>query len=362
MAVDFTSTQWDTVKQIYAQWWAGKLSRPIIPVVLTGKDPGRPRPNAPLLSQATCTDLSVSAEALIDRIDYELSSLVFLGDAFPFFNMDCFGPGVIAAFLGGRIDNSTGRVWFHAAEDLPIDQIHFEYNPDNVWFNRIRELYAAGMNHWQGQVLMGMTDIGGNLDVLSTFRPSEKLLFDLYDHPDEVKRLTWEAHTAWHQYYADLNDVLQPVNPGYSDWSSLYSDVPSYMLQSDFSYMISPTMFNEFIKPELEATCNRLPRSFYHLDGVGQLAHLDSLLTIEALNGVQWVPGDGKPDCGHWPQVFEKIHAAGKRMQLINGGFAAIRAVSEQLGNGQGLQHTIITAPIEQEIAIRNQLADFGIE
>jgi len=40
-----------------------------------------------------------------------------------------------------------------------------------------------------------MTDLGGNLDILSTFRPGTDLLLDLYDHPEDVKRLTGEAHT-----------------------------------------------------------------------------------------------------------------------------------------------------------------------
>ena len=113
MPIDFTPERWDKVKQTYELWWRGELERPIIPVYLQGADPGRPKPAAPLLSQKSCADLSISPEALIDRIDYELSRLQFLGDAFPFFNMDCFGPGVIAAFLGGptRKHNGPGLVF-----------------------------------------------------------------------------------------------------------------------------------------------------------------------------------------------------------------------------------------------------------
>ncbi|MCA9917740.1 MAG: hypothetical protein KC445_07305 [Anaerolineales bacterium] len=285
MAIDFSSARWQQVKETYRQWWSGELERPIVPIQLAGRDPGRPEPKTPLLTQATCTDFSYSPEAIIDRIDYELSRYLYLGDAFPYFNMDCFGPGILAGMLGAQVDNGSGRVWFFPEEKLPISEIHFAFDPENMWYRRLREIYAAGMARWQGIVLLGMTDLGGNLDVLSTFRPSEQLLFDLYDHPEEVKRLTWEAHEAWHQAYAGLNEVLQPLNPGYSDWSGIYSDVPSYMLQSDFCYMISPAMFEEFVKPELSATCQRLPRCFYHLDGVGQIRHLPSLLEIEALDG-----------------------------------------------------------------------------
>jgi 5-methyltetrahydrofolate--homocysteine methyltransferase len=363
MPIDFSAERWDKVRKTYKQWWAGELDRPIIPVELVGRDPGRPMPDVPLLSQKTCADLTIPVQDTIDRIDYELSTRVYLGDAFPFFNLDCFGPGIMTAFLGARLDNSSGQVWFFPPNDLPITEIHFEYDPDNVWFGRIRDIYAAGMERWQGQVLMGMTDLGGNLDILSVFRPSEKLLLDLYDHPEEVKRLTWEAHELWHRFFDELNDILQPVNPGYSDWSGMYSDRPSYMLQSDFCYMISPSMFDEFVKPELEATCERLARRFYHLDGIGQLPHLDSLLAIENLGGVQWVPGDGKPDCAHWPEVYQKIHAAGKKIQVL-GSFDVVDAVTEQIGTGGPIQahvgwnmHTSA-----EETEIRKRLAKYGIE
>ena len=359
MSIHFDQDRWQSVKTTYREWWCGELERPVIPAVVRDQDPGRLEPDTPLLTQATCTDLAIPADMVIERIDYELSQNSYLGDAFPFFSMDCFGPGVIAAFLGGMLDNSTGRVWFHPDGDRDIRDIHFQFNPDNIWFRRICGIYSAGMKRWQGQVLMGMTDLGGNLDILSSFRPGEKLLLDLYDHPEKVERLTWEAHEAWHQYYNALNCILQPINPGYSDWSGIYSDHPSYMLQCDFCYMIGPDMFDTFVKPELTATCEKLPNAFYHLDGVGQLPHLDSILTIAGLQGVQWVPGAGQPDCSHWPEVYEKICGAGRRIQLI-GGFDVLDAVCAQLGTAQGIQLNGVGG--EDKRSIRARLKSYGIE
>ena len=359
MSIDFNQDRWQSLKTVHRQWWQGELRRPIIPIVLKDRAPTRPEPEVPFLTQATCNDLTIPADAVIDRIDYELSLNSYLGDAFPHFNLDCFGPGIIAAFLGGMLDNSTGRVWFHPDEDRDIRDIQFRFDPDNVWFCRICDIYSAGMKRWQGQVLMGMTDIGGNLDILSTFRPSEKLLLDLYDHPEEVKRLTWEAHEAWHQYYNALNSILQPVNPGYSDWSSIYSDQPSYMLQCDFSYMIGPEMFNAFVKPELTATCELLQNTFYHLDGPGQLPHLDSILSINTLQGVQWVPGVGEADCAQWPEVYRKIRDAGKLIQLF-GDFDVLDVVYEQLGSVQGIH--LRYAQAKDAESARTQLAKYGID
>jgi 5-methyltetrahydrofolate--homocysteine methyltransferase len=67
--------------------------------------------------------------------------------------------------------------------------------------------------------------------------------------------------------------------------------------------MIGPKMFRRLSLPDLKATCQRLGRSFYHLDGVGQIPHQPYLLGIEELDGMQWIPGDGKPDCSSWPAL-----------------------------------------------------------
>ncbi|NJD01522.1 MAG: hypothetical protein FIA99_02710 [Ruminiclostridium sp.] len=360
MSIDFKPSYWEKIREIYGLWWVGKLDRPIIPVILEGKDPGRCEPDAPLITQANCNDLTVDSQDIVDRIDYELSKYKYLGDAFPFYNLDCFGPGVIAAFLGADLDNSTGRVWFHPKKILPISEIHFEYNPDNIWLNRIKDICATAMNRWQGQVLLGMPDIGGPMDILSVFRPADNLLLDLYDYPEEVNRLVWELHDLWHRFFNEINDVLMPVNPGYSNWSQLYCDKPSYVLQCDFSYMISPAMFNEFVKPELIASSRKLPHTMYHLDGIGQLNHLDSLLEIEELDAVQWVPGEGKPNQSEWPEVYRKIYMSGKGIQLFNG-IKCLDEVAAQIGSYKGILHMPIGGDVSQETEYRRMLEKYGI-
>lgn len=328
---------WTAVKDAHAKWWDKELDRPLISVQLWGKDPGRPMPKVPSLSQATCADFSIPVEAIVDRMDYDLSCVEYLGDAFPSVSLTAFGPGVTAAFLGAKLDNSSGRVWFHPQKLLPISEIHLEYDPDNVWLRRIKDICKAGVDRWQGQVLIQMPDLGGVMDVLSTFRPSENLLFDLYDEPEEVQRLVGEISDLWMRFYEEINSVLQPVNPGYGDWAGIYCDKPGYVLQSDFAYMIGPEFFDTFVKEDIRKMCRKLDRTMYHLDGVGQLNHLDSLLEIEELDAVQWVPGDGRPSPREWPEVFQKIQAAGKNMQIIEG-IAGFDEVAGTLGTAKGLQ------------------------
>ncbi|MCC6484867.1 MAG: hypothetical protein IT209_08480 [Armatimonadetes bacterium] len=339
MSIAFDDERWERVKNDADRWWAYDLDRPLIQFRFSDREPGRAQPALPFYHFQAFYDLDVPAEVVADCIDWHLSQQRFLGDSFPSIFIN-FGPGVVAAFLGANLELGVETVWFSARDLVPLSELELKFDSENVWFKRVADVKRAAIDRFEGRVQISMTDLGGNLDVLSSFRPSENLLFDLIDHPEDVKRVNWQGHAAWWRYWEEFNAILRPgqpgCNPGYSAWASLFSNEPFYMLQCDFCYMIGPTMFDEFVLPELQASCRKLPNAFYHLDGPGQLAHLDSLLSIPELKGIQWVPGEGAPDWRHWPEVYRKIHKAGKLIQLF-GDVDILDAVVEQIGTAEGI-------------------------
>ncbi|MGL4738800.1 MAG: hypothetical protein ACRCW2_15205, partial [Cellulosilyticaceae bacterium] len=353
--IDFDKERWNGIKDTYDRWWEGTLDRAVLPVVIQGRAPTRVQPPAPLLSQATSLSFEYTADALIDRIDYELSKNIYLGDAFPYFNMDCFGPGVLAAFLGAKPNNHSGRIWFFPDKQTTLDQMHFEYNPDNIWFKRVKAIYEAAVRRWGGEVVLGMVDLGGVLDVLATFRGSEHLLMDLYDEPDEVKRLVKEIHELWMKYYHELADILAPRAHGFSDWSQIFSSERSYVIQSDFSFMIGNDLFQEFVLDDLLQFTREIPNTIYHLDGIGQLRHLDTLLAMSKLKAIQWIPGAGELPQSQWPEVYRKIHIAGKRIQLM-GEIETVNTVANQIGGYGGILNGTLTASLNHKEQIQEKL------
>lgn len=344
MDIKFDNQRWQKVKQNWSDFWQGTLERPLIAVWLPQKDKDKPEPPIPYQRFTANYGPQVSADQIIDRWHYELCNTQFLGDAFPHVWPN-FGPGVLAEFLGAEMVTAPDTVWFKPSQELPIEQLELNYNPHSPVCRRINEIITKANDRWQGMVQIGATDMGGSLDILSTFRPSEKLLLDLYDKPDEVERLAWQIHKAWHEYFAD-QQKLKTHNPGYSEWAYMFSQKPYCMLQCDFAYMISPDHFARFVLPELKATIDKLGNSFYHLDGAGQLAHLDMLLDIEKLDGIQWIPGDGAEQIDKWPEVYQKIHSAGKRIQIISGQtdkpFDILDILADQIGSAKNIAYTVI--------------------
>ncbi len=86
-------------------------------------------------------------------------------------------------------------------------------------------------------------------------------------------------------------------------------------VQCDFSAMISPDMYAEFVLPHIQRQCQRLDYTVYHLEGSDALHHIDAVLSIPELDSLQWEPGAGHPHTGDkvwWDKVWKKVYAAGK--------------------------------------------------
>jgi len=338
--LNFPSSRWEQITKACSEFWNRKLNRPLLNVmrgVSADDDKRGAAPDTPSLSQATC-HMDIPAQKWLDRFEYDLEGVRFFGDAFPMFNLESFGPGVAAAFMGARLDTSTGRVWFHPQKNVPINELTFTYDPNNVWFLKVKELMAEATRRWQGEILVGMPDFGGVLDILSTFLPGEQLLTDLYDAPEEVIRCCNEIQALWFRYYDELAEVIAPTQ-GYGSWAGVLMPRGGYMFQCDFAYMISPDMFRTFALDTLKRDFARSNGSAYHLDGIGQLPHLDMLLAMDDLQMVQWIPGAGSaPECA-WPAVHKKILQAGKHIQLLASPIDALRPYLGTLRDSLGAAH-----------------------
>jgi 5-methyltetrahydrofolate--homocysteine methyltransferase len=106
------------------------------------------------------------------------------------------------------------------------------------------------------------------------------------------------------------------------------------MLQSDISAMISPKMFERFVLPDLATCCQAMDHAFYHLDGPGAVRHLDMLLPLEHLHGIQWIPGAGAPPPEEWLPLLKRIRDGGKLCQLYVSSQGARTIVRELGGRG----------------------------
>lgn len=251
---------------------------------------------------------------------YNVSHTVYEADAFPstFVN---FGPGCLSACIGGGYRLAPQTIWFGEAPLLIGDWDNAPapaLDEDSAMYRMIDAMTDGLLEH-ADKTVTSVTDIGGTYDVVASLRGTQNLLYDMYDHPDEVKTLRGQVATIWKAYYLRCSSRLIARQGGMSSWMPIWSEKTYYPLQCDYCAMISPKMFGEFILPDLRYQTEYLERSIYHLDGPGELPHVDQLLSLPRLNAIQWTSGDGNPriDDPCWFDLYRRIQKAGKGLVLL---------------------------------------------
>ena len=251
-------------------------------------------------------------EEVIPRLHARLANTYFGGEAFPvMYPVSINMVAILSNYLGCpmRFVNENTTWSEHILDDWE-QRPTYRYDPTNEWWLISERLLTAGVERSDGY-FVGVPDLNGPTEMLSRLRSPQKLALDLYDQPQYIKPALVEINRVWYDYWRACTDITQCLG-GNFHWMGIWSDKPSTDLQSDFSCMMSPQMFDEYFLPFLDEQTQMVERTIYHLDGPGAEVHLDSLLGLPHLDGIQWVPGAGARPTAEWIPLLQKIQDAGK--------------------------------------------------
>jgi len=278
------------------------------------------------------------------------------GDALPYFSVNT-GPGVIAAFLGNPYKLAADTVWFDTdpmiksmEDELPA----LTYSKDTEIYKKTMELTEYLSSN--SDIIWGLPDLGGGYDILASLRGSENLLYDLYDYPEQIHTLMKRVVAAWKLYYEDFSSYLLKYYGGMTTWMPIWNDKRWAPLQCDFCAMISPDSFRDFVAPYLADEAAFLDNAVYHLDGPGELPHLDYLLDIDKINAIQWTPGAGDEGmCSpKWFDLYKKIQSKNKGLILLEAEPDSLLPLLENVSH-KGLYVRTICETKDQALALERE-------
>lgn len=257
-------------------------------------------------------------EQVLKNFEERLPDLYFGGEAFPSFFPN-YGAGIMAAVFGVVPKYQTRTVWF--SRPTSVDKIvplleSVKLNNDNPWYSRLLRITEYAAKNSQGKYQISMTDLGGILDILSSFLGPKNIILTMKRSPDIIDTCRSIILEKTLKVYDDLQNIIEKYNDGCNSWLNVWSAKRWYPIQCDFSAMLNPKWFKRFALPDIRAQAAHMDYSMYHLDGPLAIPHLDDLLSIPELTGIQWVPGDGREPMGHerWYPIYKKIQAAGKNI------------------------------------------------
>lgn len=302
--------EFDRIRQHYREFWAMENETPIL--LLRG-DKGKPSRLTPPDSVERCW---LDTEYVVARERESIENTAFFGDAFPLANPN-LGPDIFGATFGTDLIFEKETSYSVPIIDDSWSQ-ELRFSEENKWWKKILEITGAMVDDSRGDYLVGVTDLHAGADGLVSLRGPEKLCYDVFDQPEVFEKTKTVLLPAFQRQFEELFRITQKYQTGTANWMSLYNEKPWYVTSSDFICMVSEDHFEELILPEIIEEARYLNgQTIFHLDGPGALRHLDRLLEVPEIHGIQWVYGAGQPSACHWMPVLKKIQAAGKAINIL---------------------------------------------
>lgn len=327
-----TFNRWNEIKDTYKAFWSRSYEgeRPLVHLRAkkTDADNGdgkfsngniwyRGEMFAAGNKYSSLEDFYTNPETVVKRYRHYFENLEYFGEAFPAAVINQ-GPGALAAYHGCTPRLLEDTIWFeHYIEDWDNDFI--EFTEDNEWFQLSKRLISAFVEDARGEYMVGMPDINAVSNALSLMRDNSSLCMDLVMQPDKIKHYTARILETHMYTLRELYKLVAANQEGYTDWMGLWAPDLGFPVQCDLSALLSSEMFKEFfIDGEIAPQCEVIPYPFYHLDGPDCIRHVDELLKLDKLTGIQWQPGAGaEPGCDpRWTPMLQKIQEAGKNLYV----------------------------------------------
>lgn len=304
---------WEKVQQRYLEFWARENhDKPLLSIHAPKEECMKVKTEF----QGTIAQKWLDTEYIIQNSREAFEATFYGGEAYPVFNPN-LGPDILGAILGSELEFGEDTSWAQNVIKEDWNNVgKLEFNSQNKWWKKIKEITEAAVNDAKGDYFVGITDLHPGLDAIVSLRGSENTCMDLYDNPEAIKKATFEILEVFKTIVDEIYAITVKNIKGSTNWKGIWHPGKWYVTSSDIICMISKDMLADFVLPELTEELKWLDASIFHLDGPGAFKHLDSLLEIPELNGIQWQYGAGAPTAAHWIPELKKIQNAGKLIDV----------------------------------------------
>jgi len=234
----------------------------------------------------------------------------YLAEAFPITYLQ---RGGLAAMMGCAQNKASGTVWTHPI-DCELDTLDIHIDRSNAVLREMIDASTHAAGEVAGRAMVSFpADMGNVGDTLAKMRGYTNLCLDLAADIELVTAREQQVTVCWRLLYEMFYSLTQPFIPGScTQWLPIYAPGRCTLIEADFAALVSPHHFAAVYLPAVLARVDAVEQSIFHLDGPGMIRHLDILLEIPRLDGIQWEPGAGSGSRLQWMPLLQKIQRAGK--------------------------------------------------
>ncbi len=250
---------------------------------------------------------------IVSDFDRWAQSIVHYGESMPVFSADLC-PDQYAAFYGAEIVARDGDIttWIDKNVADTLDELELTPDRNAPALRQLEAFIRTAAEMANGNFLVALPDAHSNMDTLSALLSPMNLCYELMDSPALFGEKLQQINDAYATFYDIFYEAGRMRENGTVNWIPIWCRGRSAAIECDFSCMISPRDARKYLIPSIEKELETLDHAIYHYDGEMALGHFDDVLAIKGLDGIQWVPGAGKPRTNGYMDLLKKIQRAGK--------------------------------------------------
>ena len=196
-----------------------------------------------------------------------------------------------------------------------------EWSRESPWYRKYMEFIDVLVKHSGGRYPVSHGTLTGPFDYVINLRGHEQAVIDLMMEAERAFRLLermgdffiWITQEAWNR--------IPLFQGGYFDAQySLWAPASIIRMQEDGVAVLSPTLYEEYLKPVDQRVASHFDCSFIHLHATSMF-DLDKMLQIPEIRCYEINNDVGGPPLDWLLPYFQQVQEAGKPL-LIRGSFS----------------------------------------
>lgn len=210
-------------------------------------------------------------------------------------------PIILSDYYSGSI-HAESIPGFKGSGDLP------EFSMDNPWVRKGVEFLEKGVVRSNGRYPFGTTRMRGISDLLSALYGGENFVFAMFEKPDEIKAVAEKLTDFWISFGKFQIDLIPDFYGGTgSFYYNAWAPKGTIWLQEDAAALLSPDLYDAFIRPWDEKIVNAFDECIMHQHSNGYFPYEQYL--IMNFTALELHIDSGGPSAESLEPVYRKIMA-----------------------------------------------------
>lgn len=337
----------EIVQRHTAFWKREAAERPIGTCWIGSKMPDELFPAARTIPVGRVMPSDINVARFVEDYDrlYEMHESV--GDDGFWVESAFYGVPWLEAVLGCPVYYSGETFWvepivpdWEKAPEIPTPE-------GQEWLEKLLEFTEALVMRAGGRYAIGPTLMRGSSDLAAAVRGHTEMIYDMYDHPEELRRLIDLGTEQVIEVNRRQLELIPPFAGGYvCRFYRTWSPEWAITTQQDAAASYSPALYRRFLLGSDEKVCSAFPYTIMHLHSP-TVWPVDQLLELDSLNCIEINYDDNGPKLPELGLMLKRVQEA--KPLIIRGIMSAdeIEWIKREL-SPRGLLVNVITSSVEE--------------